>query len=463
MRDQVRRRACLHCTPQEGPARKALAITIPARCAADFVSHKAITLRPNPARVVIKPFVPAEAPPDYRSAGHLRAQRIVDQVLALEKRALKAELELVCAGLSSRYRNTGAILLRRFRDVNGVIFAACPASRDQAMLIGAYFSEEYAFEAVALFNPSIVAHPDQSGLSAGALRFVLSLRAVGEGHLSSITFRTGVIDGAEAITVDPSSPLAAVPRIDMDRQGPGQDSCVRLTCDHGRDLSEVVLFPVTPAQRHGIEDLRMVRFSEDDGMVTWYGTYTAFSGQEIRQELLATRDFARFDLHRLEGPATANKGMALFPRRIGGRYAMLGREDHESIWFLTSDNLHDWAGGQRIITPRFPWELVQLGNGGSPIEIDEGWLLLAHGVGAVRNYCIGAFLLDRDDPTKVLGRMDVPLIRPTSEERFGYVPNIAYSCGALVHGRTLILPYALADSITTFATIPLDRLLAGMV
>jgi predicted GH43/DUF377 family glycosyl hydrolase len=237
---------------------------------------------------------------------------------------------------------------------------------------------------------------------------------------------------------------------------------VRLTCEADRNLSEVVLFPVTPAQRHGIEDLRMVRFTEDDGTSSYYGTYTAFSGQDIRQELLATRDFRTFELRPLHGSATANKGMALFPRRIDGRYAMLGRADHESIWYHTSGELCRWDGGQRIIRPRFAWELVQLGNGGSPIEIDEGWLVLAHGVGAVRNYCIGAFLLDKRDPSKLLARTARPLIRPTLDERFGYVPNIAYSCGALVLGRTLILPYALADSITTFATMPLDQLLSAM-
>ena len=413
--------------------------------------------------MVIKPFVPAEAAPGFVTSGNLRAQRIVDQILALEPAAMAQELQRICSGLSARYRASEEILLRRFDEVNGVIFAKCAISRDQAMLVGAFFSEEYAFEAVALFNPSIVLHPDQSGVLPGAARFVLSLRAVGEGHLSSITFRTGTIDADNAITLDTPCPLASVPRIDLVQSPACDDQFVRLSSDGGRDLSEVVLFPVTPAQRHGIEDLRLVQFTDDDGETRYYGTYTAFSGQEVRQELLATRDFVSFDLHPLHGSATANKGMALFPRRIDGRYAMLGRQDHESIWFLKSDDLYRWDGGQRIITPRFPWEIVQLGNGGSPIELDEGWLVLAHGVGAVRNYCIGAFLLDKRNPAKLLGRTASPLIRPTSDERFGYVPNIAYSCGAMLHGRTLILPYALADSITTFATIPIDRLLAAMV
>jgi len=412
--------------------------------------------------VVIKPFVPAEAPPGYITSGYLRAQRIVDQVLAMQPAIMAGELARICESLSARYRDIDRILLRRFAEVNGVIFAHCDLPRDQAMLVGAYFSEEYAFEAVALFNPSIVLHPDQSGIAPGAARFVLSLRAIGEGHLSSVTFRTGVIAEDNAVTIDPHCPQATVPRIDMVRSPTCDDQFVRMTCEGGSSLSEVVLFPVTPAQRHGIEDLRMVRFTGDDGAVTYHGTYTAFSGQDIRQELLTTHDFTSFDLHALHGSATANKGMALFPRKIGGRFAMLGREDHESIWFLMSDDLYRWDGGQRIIKPLFPWELVQLGNGGSPIEIDEGWLVLAHGVGAVRNYCIGAFLLDKQDPTRILARTPGPLIRPSLDERFGYVPNIAYGCGALVHGRTLILPYALADSITTFASMPIDSLLAYM-
>jgi predicted GH43/DUF377 family glycosyl hydrolase len=237
---------------------------------------------------------------------------------------------------------------------------------------------------------------------------------------------------------------------------------VRLFCDDGHDLSETVIFPITPSQRHGIEDVRLVRFVDDDGIATYFGTYTAFSGQSIRQELLRTTDFKTFELTGLQGAATANKGMALFPRRIAGRYMMLGRQDHENIWLLSSDDLYDWQGGTKIISPRWPWEFVQIGNGGSPIEIEEGWLVLTHGVGAVRNYCIGACLLDRKDPSKLLARTRHPLIRPTPEERYGYVPNIAYTCGAIVHRRTLILPFAVADSVTTFATVPIDQLLATM-
>ena len=335
-------------------------------------------------------------------------------------------------------------------------------SDNQAQLIGAYFSEEYAFEAAALFNPSIVPHPDQSGVSKDSVRFILSLRGVGEGHVSSITFRTGICGPDGAITIDPPSLLAIAPRIEYIPGGLPDDPGVRLFCEESRDLSEVVIFPITPSQRHGIEDVRLVRFVDDDGNITYFGTYTAFSGQTIRQELLRTTDFATFELSALRGTATANKGMALFPRRIGGRYAMLGRQDHENIWVMMSNDLYGWERGTKTVSPRWPWEFVQIGNGGSPIEIDEGWLVITHGVGAVRNYCIGACLLDRDDPSKLLARTPRPLLRPSPEERYGYVPNVTYSCGAMLHGRLLVLPYAVADSFTTFATVPIDHLLAAM-
>lgn len=280
----------------------------------------------------------------------------------------------------------------------------CTVTRKQALLIGAYFSEEYAFEAAALFNSSIVLHPDQAGVAAGAVRFILTLRGVGKGHVSSVTLRTGICDADGAIIIDPPSNRTHSPSIEYIPGGSVDDPGVRLVCEDNHELSEIVIFPVTPSQRHAIEDVRLVRFIDDDGTITYFGTCTAFSGRSIRQELLRTTDFKTFELAALRGAATANKGMALFPRRIAGRYHMLGRQDHENIWLLTSDNLYDWQGGTKIIAPRWPWEFVQMGNGGSPLEIDEGWLVLTHGVGAVRNYCIGACLLDRDDPSRSLAR-----------------------------------------------------------
>jgi predicted GH43/DUF377 family glycosyl hydrolase len=428
----------------------------------DPVTHLEIALRPDPERVVIRPFVPADDDPEFASPEGVRAQRIANRVLGLTPEETDAEYHRIFADLNSRHRDVDSVLERRFHDINGLIIDHCSVSTAQARLIGAYFSEEYSFEAAALFNPSIVAHPDQTNVPKDGIRFILSLRAIGEGHVSSITFRTGICRSDGNITVDPASLPAISPRIENIAGGAPDDPGVRLICEASHDLSEIVIFPVTSHQRHGIEDLRLVQFVDDDGNTTYLGTYTAFSGSEIRQELLRTTDFATFELNALRGKATSNKGMALFPRRINGRYVMLGRQDHENIWLLTSDDLHTWDSGSKIITPRWAWEFVQLGNCGSPLEIDEGWLVITHGVGAVRNYCLGVCLLDKNDPTKLLGRMATPLLRPSPTEHAGYVPNVIYSCGAMIHNRTLILPYAVADSFTTFATVSLDHLLATM-
>jgi hypothetical protein len=332
-------------------------------------------LRPEPARVVIRPFVPAEDPPGYGAKDRPRAQRIADRVLALDLPALTDELKRVTDGLAERYPDVERILIGRYHEVNGLVIDHRAITHAQALLIGAYFSEEYAFEAVTLFNPSIVPHPDQTGIAAGSTRFVLSLRGVGEGHISSITFRTGVYSADGTIVIDPAKGHAIAPRIEYIPGGNPDDPGIRLFCDVDADLSEVVIFPITNSQRHGIEDLRLVRFADDDGNVTYFGTYTAFSGQGIRQELLRTTDFKTFELTALNGAATANKGMALFPRRTAGKYVMLGRQDHENIYLLTSEDLYKWDSGIKIVSPRWPWEFVQMGNGGSPIELMRaGWL-----------------------------------------------------------------------------------------
>jgi predicted GH43/DUF377 family glycosyl hydrolase len=227
-------------------------------------------------------------------------------------------------------------------------------------------------------------------------------------------------------------------------------------------LSERVLFPATPSQSNGIEDARFVMFQEEDGKRTYYATYTAYDGKMILPQFIETPDFLHFKFITLNGPAVQNKGMALFPRKIKGRYAMLGRQDYENIYVMFSDHLHFWDATQLVLEPKFPWEFIQMGNCGSPIETEAGWLVLSHGVGAMRKYCIGAFLLDREDPTKVIGRLREPLIKPNENEREGYVPNVVYSCGSLLHGRQLIVPYAMADSASTFATLSVDELLAAM-
>ena len=425
----------------------------------DIMTYLPIILRADPSRVVIRPFVPADDPaPQVRP----RAQRIADRVLALDTAELDRELDRVTAAVSERHRDLEEVFLRRYHDVNGLLIDHCAISRKQSLLTGAYFSEEYAFEAAALLNPSIVPHPDQTGTAQGDVRFVLSLRGVGEGHVSSVTFRTGICHANGSIVLDLPGLQTITPRIEMIPGGAPDDPGVRLFCDKDHDLSQTVIFPVTAHQRHGIEDMRLVRFTDDDGNITYYGTFTAFSGEAIRQEILRTTDFKTFELTALGGDAATGKGMALFPKRIDGRYAMLGRQDHENISLLTSTDLYEWQGGSTIVSPRWPWEYIQIGNCGSPLEIDEGWLVITHGVGPVRNYCIGVCLLDRKDPSKLLARSTHPLIRPSPDQRYGYVPNIAYTCGAMVHERTLVLPYALADSFTTFATVPLDGLLADM-
>lgn len=333
-------------------------------------------------------------------------------------------------------------------------------SATQRRLIGACFLHEYAFESSALFNPSIVRHPDQSGAPQNGFRFILSLRAVGEGHVSSVTFRSGSIAADGSVTVDPSACLASVPQISGGRPVREGDD-VELIFGPDGDLSERVIFPVTVAQGNGIEDARFVEF-DDGGEKRFYATYTAYDGKAIRSELLETTDFRSFRLMPLRGSAARNKGMALFPRRIDGRYAMIGRQDNENLYLIYSDDLRVWEGGQLILQPEYPWEFIQIGNCGSPIELDEGWLLLTHGVGPVRRYVIGAALLDKKDPSKVLARSREPLVRPDATEREGYVPNVVYTCGALRDGDHIILPYAVSDTYSSFATIEIPALLQAL-
>jgi predicted GH43/DUF377 family glycosyl hydrolase len=428
----------------------------------DGLLHRLETeLQPDTMRRVLRPFTPAEDPRPGTASPTTHWTRVVERVLGMDGPQAAVLLRSLTMRLATRHRDVERIFERRYLELTDPTVERT-VTPEQARLIGAYFTEEYSFEAVALFNPSIVPHPDQSGVPAGSLRFVMSLRGVGEGHISSIIFRTGLFSATGEMVLDPPDPQAISPRIDYIPGGAPDDPGVRLSCGGGDGLSEIVIFPVTFHQRHGLEDLRLVRFVDDDGSVTYFGTYTALGGDAIRQELLRTTDFRTFDLSAMRGVSSITKGMALFPRRIDGRYAMLGRQDHENIWLLRSNDLYSWDDGAMILSPRWPWEFVQLGNGGSPIEIDEGWLVILHGVGALRNYCLGACLLDKADPSKVLARLSRPLVVPDPEAHAGYVPSVVYSCGALVCGRTLLLPYGVADSFTAFATISIDRLLAAM-
>ena len=427
---------------------------------ATFLNRQALHLRPDPARVIVRPFKPATEPRDLNPTDKTRANHIVDRVLALDPDAIASQLADVLDNFQGRHRN----LLETFEARADVMEQALTThgsfSNAQRQLIGAYFLNEYSFEASALFNPSIVPHPDQSNAPTGGLRFVLSLRAIGEGHVSSLTFRAGTITADGGLTVDPTARLASSPRIGRRVSGPDGDD-VELTFNPEEELSERVIFPVTESQSNGIEDARFVQFS-DGGRKTYYATYTAYSGRAIRSELIETSDFMTFRLSPLRGAAARNKGMALFPRKIGGKFAMIARQDNENLYLIYSDDLHTWDGGQGILKPEFPWEFVQIGNCGSPIELDEGWLLLTHGVGPVRKYSIGAALLDKSDPSKVLARSREPLLRPEPSEREGYVPNVVYTCGAMRHNGQIILPYAVSDTFSNFATIKIPALMQAM-
>ncbi len=337
-----------------------------------------------------------------------------------------------------------------------------PTSREERKeLIGAYFCHEYSYASAALMNPSIVPHPDQSGLVEGSLRVVLTLRAVGEGHISSIVFREGILNHLGGFDLMPRPPfsVAASEKIRASEDNGQVTTAVRF---EEATLSGTVIFPFTQQQRNGLEDLRLVRMQGGDDEGLYCGTYTAYSGFNIASEMMMTRDFRSFELHPIKGPAARNKGMALFPRKIDGAYAMIGRQDGENLFFLRSDDLLTWGDGKPLLAPLYPWELVQIGNCGSPIEIDEGWLMLTHGVGAMRKYSIGAALLDRDDPGKVLARTSMPLVSASDEDREGYVPNVVYTCGALVHGRKLFMPYGIADSNVAFGFLDLDELMDAM-
>jgi predicted GH43/DUF377 family glycosyl hydrolase len=410
--------------------------------------------------VIVRPFKPATEPRDLNPTDKKRANHIVDRVLALDPEAVAAQVADVLDNFQGRHRN----LLKTFEDRADEMEDAFAThgvfSKTQRQLVGAYFLSEYSFEASALFNPSIVPHPDQSGVPKGHIRVVISLRAIGEGHVSSLTFRTGTIAADGSLTVDPTARLASVPRISRRISGPDGD-LVELTFRPEEDLSERVIFPVTESQSNGIEDARFVELNDGDRKI-YCATYTAYSGRAIRSELIETSDFVSFRLTPLRGPAARNKGMALFPRKIDGRYAMIARQDNENLYLIYSDDLYTWEGGQAVLKPQFPWEFVQIGNCGSPIELDEGWLLLTHGVGPVRKYSIGAALLDKRDPSRVLARSSEPLLRPEPSEREGYVPNVVYTCGAMRHDDQIVLPYAVSDTFSSFATIKISALMEAM-
>ena len=484
-----------------------------------LVSRTEVVLRPDPTRVVTNMFLPGQ---EMLIHGSSRASAVLDRVLALTDEQVDRALGRTDAEFAGRHRDLAATFDERFTLIAHRLVDPGSISEARRLLIGAYFSQEYAVESAALFNPSMVVHPDQTSLPAGSTRFLMSVRAVGEGHVSSIEFRTGTIDAVNRIAFDePGRPLVqaspsttvlskadfthqlsegggnssdaahyvldelpeAFDRGALDRaiatlrgqrltRGPARraidalesiaDSQYAVEFPSDTSASQRVLMPGGPAESHGLEDLRLVRFTEADGSTTYRGTYTAFDGSTVTPALLTTTDFLTFHSRQAIGPAAQNKGMALFPRAVGGRFLALSRWDRETSSLAQSPDLWHWETGPTLQPPTHPWEIVQVGNCGSPLETSEGWLVLTHGVGPMRQYGIGAMLLDRDDPTVVLGSLAEPLLTPTADEREGYVPNVVYSCGSMIHGDTVVLPYGCSDSSIRVALVDLGGLLDAL-
>jgi len=423
----------------------------------DEIIHWPLRLQADPSRVVVRPFhIPIEA---GLNGGPSRPRRITNAVLAFTDEEAHDQLELVLKDFEARHWQTRNLFNTRYDQIRDALeLDEGGISDEKKQLIGAYFCHEYSYAAAALMNPSIVEHPDQSGLSRGARRIAMSLRAVGEGHISSVAFREGILGPGATFELAPEPPFATAP----DNARELSDGAIEIHRHKDSTLSGSVIFPITASQSKGLEDMRLVEFEHDDGTIEWIGTYTAYNGSAIRSELFRTADFRSFVMQPLSGPAARNKGMALFPRKVGGEYMMIGRQDGENLFLIRSDRLDRWGEGDLLLTPKYPWEQVQIGNCGSPIELDEGWLLLTHGVGAMRKYSIGAVLLDKGDPAKVIGRTVDPLLSPADEDREGYVPNVVYTCGGLKHGDLLFMPYGVADSSVQFAFVPIPALLDAM-
>ena len=419
-----------------------------------------LRLHADPSRVVVRPF---HLGWQANGGAQSRSQRLIGAVLEMTEQQAGEQLETVLRDFEQRHWQTRRVFMTRYDEIAAAhALDGTQFGDTKRQLIGAYFCHEYSYAAAALMNPSAVPHHDQSGMPEGSVRIIMSLRSVGEGHISSVAFREGIVTVENQFKLAPEAPFATA----TDAVGTSEDEppVGPVTVYRHRDstLSGTVIFPITEAQSKGLEDLRLVQFHHDDGSVEWLGTYTAFNGAQIQSELMRTRDFRAFDLVPMTGSASRNKGIALFPRKVGGRYLSIGRQDGENLFLLQSYDLTHWDGGELILKPESPWEFVQIGNCGPPIEIDEGWLLLTHGVGAMRKYSIGAALLDKDDPSKVIGRTRQPILAAADQDREGYVPNVVYTCGALKIGGKLFVPYGIADSSVGFAFVEIADLLAAM-
>lgn len=473
-----------------------------------------ITLLPNSKRVLLRSFIPGDSN---------RIIHTLTRALALSEAEVEKELSLLTENFEKRHLDLHELWQQNFEKVKSYLFTSKELSAPRQLYIGALFSGEYSLESAALFNPSIVPHPDQSNVSEVALRFILSLRATGEGHLSSIEFRSGVINETYAITMEEPSTYVISPKININTKYVKSifehkvmemgfenewsalimaalesdfsfselekaieqvsfgkkplvqelrrtiecvhwlaESNYEVSFDSNISLGERAIFPISSNESNGMEDARFVRFIKDDGSAIYYATYTAYNGRSILPQLLETKDFLSFRSITLNGSAVQNKGLALFPRMIDGRYVMLSRQDGENHYLMYSDNLHFWHDATLLRCPGYSWESVNIGNCGSPIETEKGWLVVTHGVGPMRKYCIGAMLLDLNDPSKVISALEQPLITPSENEREGYVPNVVYSCGAMIHRDRLVLPYGISDTATTIVTIELKELFATL-
>lgn len=480
-----------------------------------WVRRTDVRLGPDPTRVVSTLFLPGQ---ELLASGESRSAGVLARVLGLTDGEVDAELDALARAFARRHRDLDASWDAHFALMRHRLTDVADLTPHRRRLIGAYFTQEFAVEGAALFNPTLVPHPDQRGVAAGATRFVMTVRAVGEGHVSSMGLRTGVIDAHDDLTFDPPPSVGVLPatlaapysreafqhrlddlgghltnadfvldalpptfdRNDLDRaldvlraqrltRGAAERTIARLEwiadCTYQVEypsdsaIGERVLLPHGASESHGVEDVRMVRFTAPDGEQEYLASYTAFDGREVSMQLLRTSDFTRFTATPLSGPGARNKGLALFPRQVGDRYLALSRADRETNSVTTSSDLLHWEEPVVVQRPAHPWELVQLGNCGSPIETESGWVVLTHGVGPMRTYCIGALLLDLDDPIRVRGRLARPLLTPAADERSGYVPNVVYSCGAMLHGRTLVLPYGCSDSTIRIALADLDALI----
>jgi predicted GH43/DUF377 family glycosyl hydrolase len=464
-------------------------------------------------RVITRPYVPA---------GEERNRKLINRVLNLDEEQASTILETLLHDFAHRHRYFRQSLERNFELVAGFVPDVDRVSKQRRLLIGAYFTAEYSVEAAALFNPSIVQVPNQETDPEGSCRFVMSFRATGEGHISSIEFRSGFIDTNNDIYFDALSNYVETPEIHSDPsydrhlfrlklQEMGASNAVthqllnrlpdnftfkdlrgkiaelqnngpflqqektdaidmamwlaqsnyQILFRKNHPISERVIFPVSESERKGIEDARFVRFV-DDGTVIYYATYTAYNGETILPQLIETRDFLSFKIITLNGAQVQGKGMALFPRKIRGKYVMLSRQDGVNNAIMFSDNLHFWQQAKILQVPEFPYEFVQMGNGGSPIETPEGWLVVTHGVGPMRTYSLGIELLDLDDPTRIISRIDEPILVSHEHDREGYVPNVVYSCGAMIFQDKLIIPYASGDQRCSIATLQVPQLMARL-